>query len=203
MINTFIRAVDPAKAYRLINHGPATLVSARHEGTENVMAASWVCALDYAPPRLTVVLDKAAFTRQLIEQSRCFVIQVPVASQASLVYQLGSHSKYTDPDKLKHSGVSLFNMPETNAPLVSGCAAWLYCELIPEEHNHQNYDLFIGEIKAAWADSRVFRDGHWLFEHLPADWRSLHYIAGGHFYTTGDVLEIPGVTALTPGAPQG
>ncbi|CAI0740060.1 hypothetical protein [Serratia ficaria] len=36
-----------------------------------------------------------------------------------------------------------------------------------------------------------------------ADWRSLHYIAGGHFYTTGDAVNIAGVPASTPGAPQG
>lgn len=202
-MNEYIKAVDPAKAYRLINHGPATLVSARHEHTENVMSASWVCALDYQPARLTVVLDKAAFTRRLIEQSRSFVVQIPVASQAALVYQLGTHSMFSEPEKLEKSGVSLFTLPEINVPLVSGCAAWLYCELIPEEYNQQTYDLFIGEIKAAWADSRVFRDGHWHFENLPADWRSLHYIAGGHFYTTGDVLDIPGAPELTPGSPQG
>ncbi|MGX5024806.1 flavin reductase family protein [Enterobacter sp. UPMP2060] len=202
-MNEYIKAVDLSRAYRLINHGPATLVSAQHEGTENVMAASWVCALDYQPARLTVVLDKAAYTRKLIEHSRAFVIQVPVASQAALVYRLGTHTRHSEQDKLVKAGISLFTLPGLNVPLVSGCAAWLYCELIPEEHNQKTYDLFIGEIKAAWADSRVFRDGHWQFEHLPADWKSLHYIAGGHFYTTGDALDIPDAPALTPGAPQG
>lgn len=33
------------KVYRLINHGPTVLVSARHQGVDNVMAASWACAL--------------------------------------------------------------------------------------------------------------------------------------------------------------
>lgn len=202
-MNEFIKAVEPAKAYRLINHGPVTLVSARHDGIEDVMAASWVCALDYQPARLTVVLDKTAFTRGLIEQSRSFVIQVPLASQAEMVYHLGSHTLHSEADKIPRSGASLFNLPGTEVPLVSGCAAWLYCELIPEAHNQQTYDLFIGEIKAAWADSRVFRDGHWQFEQLPADWRSLHYIAGGHFYTTGDAINIAGAPVTTPGAPQG
>jgi len=201
-MNQFMKAVDLAKAYRLINHGPATLVSARHDGTENVMAASWVCGLEFEPARLTVVLDKGAFTRRLIEQSRSFVIQVPLAFQASLVYHLGSHSLFSEKDKLTRSGVSLFSLPGTDVPLVSGCAAWLYCELIPEEHNQQTYDLFIGEIKSAWADSRFFRDGHWQFEHLPADQRSLHYIAGGHFYTTGDAIEIADAPAETPGASE-
>lgn len=200
-MNTYIKTVELAKAYRLINHGPVTLVSARHNNSENVMAASWVCALDYEPARLTVVLDKMTYTRQLIEQSQSFVIQVPVASQATLVHHLGSHTRFSEENKLDQSGVSLFYLPDINVPLVADCAAWLYCELIPEAHNQQQYDLFIGEIKAAWADNRIFREGHWQFEHLPADQRSLHYVAGGHFYTTGDAIDIADAPARTPGAP--
>ena len=30
------------KAFRLLNHGPTVLVSARHGGVSNVMAAAWV-----------------------------------------------------------------------------------------------------------------------------------------------------------------
>jgi len=72
------------KASRLINHGPTVLVSARSGGVDNVMAAAWACALDFAPPKLTVVLDKIARTRVLVEQSGIFVIQVPTAAQLEL-----------------------------------------------------------------------------------------------------------------------
>lgn len=65
------------------------------------------------------------------------------------MHYLGSHSLSCEADKLAQSGVSLFELPGADVPLVSGCAAWLYCELIPEAHNQQAYDLFIGEIKAA------------------------------------------------------
>ena len=57
--------VDLAKAYRLLNHGPTVLVSARHQAVDNVMAAAWCCALDFDPPKLTVVIDKATRTRAL------------------------------------------------------------------------------------------------------------------------------------------
>lgn len=69
MATVTITPVELSKAFRLINHGPTTLVSARYDGVDNVMAASWVCALDYAPPKLTVVLDKMARTRELIEKA--------------------------------------------------------------------------------------------------------------------------------------
>ena len=72
------------KAYRLLNHGPTVLVSAEHAGQHNVMAAAWCCALDFAPPKLTVVLDKATRTRELLEDSGRFVIQVPTVAQLRL-----------------------------------------------------------------------------------------------------------------------
>lgn len=51
--------------------------------------------------------------------------------------------------------------------------------------------MFAAEVTGAWAD-RVFRDGHWQFETADAGWRSLHYIAGGHFYAIGNVVDVPG-----------
>lgn len=44
MTTATITPVELSKAFRLINHGPTTLVSARYDGVDNVMAASWVCA---------------------------------------------------------------------------------------------------------------------------------------------------------------
>src|SRR2546429_5754166 len=51
------------------------LVSARHGGVDNVMAAAWCCALDFAPPKLTVVLDKARSEEHTSElQSRLHLV---------------------------------------------------------------------------------------------------------------------------------
>ena len=192
-MDQYILAVELAKAYRLLNHGPTVLVSASHAGVDNVMAAAWSCALDYAPPKVTVVLDKIAATRALVENSGYFVLQVPNLGQLALTHAVGHSSLADTPDKLARAGVELFRVDGFEAPLVAGCSAWLMCRLIPEPHNQQAYDLFIGEVVGAWADSRVFKNGHWQFEHADARWRSLHYIAGGHFYAIGEpaVIETP------------
>ncbi|GAB7543107.1 flavin reductase family protein [Cupriavidus sp. 8B] len=185
-----IAPVALEKAYRLINHGPTVLVSARHGGMQNVMAAAWACALDYSPPKLTVVLDKIAKTRELVEKSGTFVIQVPTVALLELTYQVGHRSLSTDPKKLARSGADLFGIDGYDLPFVSGCSAWLACKLMPEPRNQEAYDLFIGEIVGAWADTRVFKDGHWNFESADPALRSLHYIAGGHFYAIGDALTV-------------
>ena len=70
----FIAPVPLPKAVRLLNHGPTVLVSARSGGRQNVMAAAWACVLDF--DKLSVVIDKGAATRALIEESGHFVIQV-------------------------------------------------------------------------------------------------------------------------------
>ncbi|KQO16806.1 flavin reductase family protein [Acidovorax sp. Leaf78] len=185
------------KAYRLLNHGPTVLVSAAHAGQHNVMAAAWACALDFAPPKVTLVLDKATRTRELVEASGEFALQLPTVPMAAMTVAIGTDSAKTHPDKLQQHGVPLFHAPShasthisTHIPLVHGCAAWLLCRVIPEPHNQQTYDLFIGEVVAAWADERVFRHGHWEFDTAPDALRTLHYVAGGQFYATGTSVRV-------------
>ncbi len=184
-----IAPVALEKASRLLNHGPTVLVSARHGGVQNVMAAAWACALDFLPPKLTVVLDKSTRTRELIEQGGTFVIQVPTVAQLNLTHQVGTRSMADHPDKLAHAGVELFDIDGYDQPFVAGCSAWLACKLLPEPRNQQVYDLFIGEVVGAWSDTRVFTDGHWHFETADPALRSLHYVAGGHFYATGEAMD--------------
>lgn len=178
------------KAYRLLNHGPTVIVSAQHAGERNAMSAAWACALDLVPPKVTVVLDKATRTRALVEGSGLFALQLPTVPQATMTVGIGTDSATTTPDKLARHGVQLFDAPGFELPLVQGCAAWMVCRLIPEPHNQQTYDLFIGEVIAAWADDRVFRNGHWEFETAPDELRTLHYVAGGQFYAIGESVVV-------------
>ena len=118
-----------------------------------------------------------------------FGIQVPTAAQLQLTNDVGTWSLKDAPDKLARAGVKLFSMPgHADIPFVEGCAGWLACRLIREPHTQNTYDLFIGEIVAAWADERVFKDGHWLYETAGPEWRSLHHIAGGNFYAIGEAM---------------
>lgn len=185
-----VASVPLDKAYRLLNHGPTVLVSARANGVDDVMAAAWSCALDFAPPKLTVVLDKSTATRALAEAGGRLVIQIPTVALLDVTYQVGHRSLSDEPDKLRACGVTLFDVPGQDLPFVAGCAAWLACRIIPEPHIQQTYDLFIAEVDGVWADARVFRDGHWHFETADPALRSLHYVAGGHFYAIGDAHDV-------------
>jgi len=181
--------VELAKSYRLLNHGPTVLVSAAHGGQRNIMAAAWSMPLDFNPPKVAVVLDKSTVTRQLVEGSGTFALNVPTRAQAEATLAVGGISASELPpgqDKFAAFGLSAFEAARIDAPLLEGCAAWLECRLLPEPHLQHQYDLFLGEVIAAWADPRLFADGHWLDA---AAGSTVHYIAGGRFFATGEAFD--------------
>lgn len=180
--------VELEKAYRLLNVGGTTLVSAKCGGVCDVMPATWACPLDVLPCKATVVIDCTHFTRKLIDKSGMFALQLPTVGILRETMALGSVSKNDDPEKVEKSGAELFYMDGFDIPLVKGCAGWMIFKRVPEPHNEQTYDLLIGECLGAWADARVFKNGHWTFESAPSDLRTLHYVAGGNFYAIGEAI---------------
>ena len=196
-MQSHISPIPLDKAYRVLNHGPTVLVSSSHNGVDDVMAAAWACALDFSPPKLTVVVDKMTKTRELIESSSQFAVQIPTFAQLDLTHEVGTKSLLDSPGKLKTCGVELFHMDGCSLPFVAGCSAWLACRLIPEPRNQETYDLFIADVVGAWADTRVFSNGRWTFENADPRWRSLHYIAGGHFYVIGEAAAAKSVQSET------
>ena len=184
--------VDLAKSYLLLNHGPLTLVSSAAGGRRNVMAAAWAMPLDFNPAKVAVVIDKTTLTRELVEASGEFVLNLPTRAQAAAVLAAGSLSGRELPaetDKFARCGLAALPGRKLGTPLVAGCVGWLECKLIVEPHNQQAYDLCIGEVVGAWADPAVFSDGRW---HFPdADRHTIHYRAGGHFFATGEAFSLP------------
>jgi flavin reductase (DIM6/NTAB) family NADH-FMN oxidoreductase RutF len=179
-------AVPLPKAYLLLNHGPTVLVSSAHGERRNVMAAAWNMALDFDPPKVAVVIDKSTLTRELVEASGEFVLNVPSRQQAAMSLSVGT-TNGREVDKFAAGDVIAEPASMVAAPLIGNCLAWLECRVIPEPHIQKTYDLFLGEVVAAWADPEVFSKGRW---HFPdAERRSIHYLAGGSFFATGDSFE--------------
>jgi flavin reductase (DIM6/NTAB) family NADH-FMN oxidoreductase RutF len=175
------------QAYRLLNHGPVTLVTSAHGGAQNVMAAAWAMPLDFDPPKVAVVIDANTYTRKLIEASGEFALNIPCKAIAAEVLKSGSVSG-KDVDKFAHSGLGSFPAQIIGTPLVEGCVAWLECRVLPRPDNQQRHDLFLAEVVAAQADDRVFKEDRWCFS--DDDLRTLHYYGGGSFALTGQTIEV-------------
>jgi flavin reductase (DIM6/NTAB) family NADH-FMN oxidoreductase RutF len=181
-------------AYRLLNHGPTVLVTSAHGEHCNIMAAAWNMPLDFDPPKVAIVIDKNTYTRELIEASGTFAINVPCRVQAEMVVRVGNCSGRELLGKSPDNKLAAFDIPtfpasEISAPLVAGCVAWLECRIIPEPHIQNTYDLFVAEVVAAQADERVFSNDHWHFEGYD-ELRTIHHVAGGAFMSIGDAFKI-------------
>jgi len=179
-------AVPLRRAYKLINHGPTTLITSAAGERRNVMAAAWVMGLDFEPARVAAVIASGTFTRRLVEASGEFVVNVPTVAMARAVYEAGQVSGEEE-DKFAIHAFATSPASIVGAPLVEGCAAWLECRVIPEPGIQERYDLFVAEVVAAWADGESFVNGVWQFP--SDDKRTLHHLSDGVFLASGDRVD--------------
>lgn len=176
-----IQSVELKKAYRLLQIGPTTMITAKYHGKGNVMTAAWVSLV--GTNKVMAFIGPQAYTRELVEKSGFFAVQIPVVSQMETVLYVGENSYKETPEKIDK--IPTFYQVDFDIPLVEGCAGWLICKVIPNYAYEQEHNLFMGEIVAAWSDDRVFRNGHWMFDEAPDELRTVHYVAGGQFYAIG------------------
>jgi flavin reductase (DIM6/NTAB) family NADH-FMN oxidoreductase RutF len=146
--------------------------------------------LDFDTPKIAVVVDKSTLTRELIDASGVLSLCVPTVAMKDLVMAAGGMSGHDHPDKLSQCNISTQAAPQTGVPLVDGCIAQMECRVLPATaHVAGPHDLILAEVIGAWADERVFSQGRWHFENAPPELRSLHHVAGGHFYAIGEAVQ--------------
>lgn len=182
------QAVALEHASRLVNHGPTVLVTTEHGGRRNVMAAAWSMPVEFTPPRIAVVVDKATFTRELLVASGRFGLCLPCPPMADLSFAVGSASG-RDVDKFARHGIGFTRGPVLGLPWIDGCVAWLELRHIPEAHTEQAYDTVFGEVVSAAADPRVFSGGRWSFRDDNTDLHTLHHLGGGVFAVPSRVVQ--------------
>jgi flavin reductase (DIM6/NTAB) family NADH-FMN oxidoreductase RutF len=178
--------VELRRAYRLINHGPTTIITAVAGSQRNVMPAAWVMPLDTDPARIAIVISRETMTRELVDASGELVLNIPTAAQVDLAYAAGKQTG-NDIDKFALHRIATEPASRVAAPLLTGCAAWLECRIVREPDLQIRYDLFILDILAAWADDRLFSGGRWHFPDPST--RTVHHVTAGLFFATGDPLE--------------
>ena len=165
------RHVELQYASRLLNHGPTILITSYDAPSDrrNVMAAAWSMPVEFAPPRVAIVVDKSTWTREIIERNGTFGIVVPGVAAASWTYAVGSVSGRDE---------------ELGLPLIEEkCLAWMECRLLPATAAQTQYDTLFGEVVSAAADERAFVTGRWQFDDDKLN--TLHHLGTGNFVASG------------------
>ncbi len=179
------RPVELQHASRLLNHGPTVLITSYDVETKrrNIMAAAWSMPVEFAPPRIAIVVDKSAWSREIIERNGTFGIVVPGVAAASWTYAVGSISGREE-DKFNAYGIPAITGPVLGLPLVEEkCLAWMECRLLPATAAAAQYDTLFGEVVAAAADEQAFVAGRWQFDDDKRN--TLHHLGAGTFVASG------------------
>jgi flavin reductase (DIM6/NTAB) family NADH-FMN oxidoreductase RutF len=190
-VMSHFRPVALDHASRLLNHGPTVLITSRDERIDrrNVMAAAWSMPVEFSPARIAIVVDKSAWSRELIEGSGMFGIVVPGVAATNWTYAVGSVTGREE-DKFNCYGIPAFAGPVLGLPVIEEkCLAWLECRLLPPTAALEKYDTLFGEVVSAAADERAFVNGHWQFDE--GQLNTIHHLGGGNFVTSGRAIKAP------------
>jgi flavin reductase (DIM6/NTAB) family NADH-FMN oxidoreductase RutF len=140
-------------AYRVTPAG-LYLISTAYQGKRNVQFAFRALGLTVEPPLLIIGIQADNYSREIIEKSGEFVINVCSQNQLHAVDKSRDLSGRNVEDKFVALGLQTLPAKHVQAPLVAGCHANVECQLV----NTVKLDglfLFVGQALASYIDDQV------------------------------------------------
>src|SRR5918992_87291 len=119
------------QAYRVTPTG-LYLVSTAYQGQRNVQFAFRALGIGDEPPMLVIGIQDKNFSREMIQKSGEFVINVCSQNQLHAVDKSRDLSGRNVEDKFVALGLETLPAKHVQAPLVAGCHANVECKLIDE-----------------------------------------------------------------------
>lgn len=171
-----------AQVGRLLQGGPVLLVTTFDRGRANVLPVAWQTPLSSQPPLVGVAIERSRHSARMIQHSEQFAINVPARALLHHVQYLGSMTG-GQIDKFEATQFETFEAQHVDAPLLTGCLAWVECE-VRDAVTVGDHVLYVGYVRALHVDPRAFSD-HWRLD--DPDARPLHFL-GDHFYATLDTV---------------
>jgi len=142
-----------ANAYRVTPTG-LYLISTAYQGKRNVQFAFRALGLTVDPPLLVIGIQADNFSREVIQKSREFVVNVCSQNQLHAVDTSRDLSGRNVEDKFVSLGLETLPAKHVEAPLVAGCHANVECKLVNAMEVEGLY-LFVGQALASYIDDQV------------------------------------------------
>ena len=140
-------------AYRVTPTG-LYLISTAYEGKRNVQFAFRALGISDEPPLLLIGIQQNNFSREMIQKSGEFVVNVCSENQLHAVNRSRDLSGRNVEDKFVALGLETLPARHVKAPLVAGCHANVECRVV-REVPLEGLFLFIGEALAAHIDDQI------------------------------------------------
>ena len=148
-----LQEVALPQAYRVTPTG-LYLISTAYEGKRNVQFAFRALGISDEPPLLVIGIQDNNFSRQVIQKSGEFVVNVCSENQLHAVDKSRTLSGRDVEDKFLALGLETLPASRVQAPLVAGCHANVECRLV-NEFFVEGLHLFVGEALVAHVDNQL------------------------------------------------
>jgi flavin reductase (DIM6/NTAB) family NADH-FMN oxidoreductase RutF len=148
-----LREVALPQAYRTTPTG-LVLIATAWEGKRNVQFAFRALGISDEPPLLLIGIQDKNFSREMIQKSREFVVDVCSRNQLHAVDRSRDLSGRSIEDKFVALGLETLPAKHVQAPLVAGCHANVECRVV-NEFTVEGLVLFVGEALASYVDDQV------------------------------------------------
>jgi flavin reductase (DIM6/NTAB) family NADH-FMN oxidoreductase RutF len=148
-----LQEIPLAQAYRVTPTG-LYLISTAYQGKRNVQFAFRALGISEEPPLLLIGIQDKNFTREIIQKSGEFVLNVCSENQLQAVDKSRDLSGREVEDKFLALGLEPLPASRVQAPLVAGCHASVECRVV-SDFSVQGLHLFVGEALAAYIDHQL------------------------------------------------
>lgn len=142
-----------ANAYRVTPTG-LYLISTAYQGKRNVQFAFRALGIGDDPPLLVIGIQEANFSREVIQKSGEFVINICSENQLHAVDKSRNLSGRDVEDKFIALGMNTIPAKHVQAPLVKGCHANVECKMV-NSLELEGLHLFVGQALASYMDDQV------------------------------------------------
>ena len=126
---------------RLFTYG-LYAVTAQHDGAISAMTANWIVQSSFEPPMVMLAVEADSHSRQTIEASGTFAVNVYESGQRELAGSLGrTWAKH--PEKIDE--VQWKPGPVTGSPLLEPALAWVECKVVSSVASGDHV-VFVAEV---------------------------------------------------------
>jgi flavin reductase (DIM6/NTAB) family NADH-FMN oxidoreductase RutF len=148
-----LKDLDLANAYRVTPTG-LYLISTAYQGKRNVQFAFRALGIGDDPPLLLIGIQDGNYSREVIQKSGEFVLNVCSQNQLHAVDKSRNLSGRDVEDKFTALGLETLPAKHVQAPLVAGCHANVECKLVDEMEVEGLY-LFVGQVLASYLNDQI------------------------------------------------
>ena len=149
--------ISPLTASRLLHPKLTVLLTCTDSADRaNIITLAWTMPVSMNPPLLAVSIAPRRLSHKLIEETKEFVINIPTMEFVEETLFCGRRSG-RDYDKFRVTKFTPSPAKAVKPPIIKECIAHIECTLY-RQISVGDHTLFIGEIKAAYANENAFND---------------------------------------------